>query len=479
MDRALGLRGELSILAGRRHADPRPDFLITVAETPAEHAAYRRLRHLEFVERQQLFPHSDLDDTDHDPAAVVLVATLHDGTIVGGVRVAPVRWNSSTEDIGWWFGSRLVVADHRHAAGIGPALVRAACALVEQQGAVRFDATVQDRYAPMFRRLGWVDVGAGEVIAGRAHREMRWPIDRIQRTVDGTKAVLAEALAPLADQDGGLGTSGFRGDDGVPLPGTDVIAACDAIIPSMIERDPEWAGWCSVLVNVNDLSAMGARPIGLLDAVGAPTTSHLTRIIRGISAAARAWRTPVLGGHTQVGVPSALAVTALGTTPAPLRAGGGAVGDTVTLHADLGGSWRPGYHDRQWDSTSSRSSDELCAMAGHLARVAPAAAKDVSMAGIAGTLGMLAEASGTGAELDVTALPRPHDASMGAWLTCFPGYAMLSADRPGRGAGVAAPETLTIADCGRLTAEPGVRLRWPDGEVSVAVDSTVTGLGVA
>ncbi|MDH3044278.1 MSMEG_0567/sll0787 family protein [Gordonia alkanivorans] len=473
--------GELSILAGRRRVAPRPDFLITVADTAVEHAAYRAMRHLEFVDRQGLFAHSDLDDTDDDPRTVVLVATLADGSIAGGVRVAPVRWDGSsdTEDIGWWFGSRLVVADPGHAAGIGPALVRAACAHVEQRGALRFDATVQDRYALMFRRLGWDDCGAGPVIAGQTHREMRWPIHRIQRTVDGTKAVLAEALAPFADQDGGLGAAGFRGDDGVPLPGTDVIAACDAIIPSMIERDPEWAGWCSVLVNINDLSAMGARPIGLLDAVGAPTTSHLTRIIRGISAAARAWQTPVLGGHTQVGVPSALSVTALGTTGSPLRAGGGAVGDTVTLHADLGGSWRPGYHDRQWDSTSSRSSDELCAMAGHLARVGPASAKDVSMAGIAGTLGMLAEASGTGAELNATAVPRPGDASMGAWLTCFPGYAMLSTDRPGRRTDVPAPDALTVAESGRLTSEPGVRLRWPDGAVTVAVASTVTGLGAA
>ncbi|WP_439028776.1 MSMEG_0567/sll0787 family protein [Gordonia terrae] len=472
--------GELSILSGRRRVAPHPDFLITVADTTTQRDAYRALRYREFVERQGLFERSDLDDLDADPRTAVLVATLPDGRVAGGVRVAPARWSGAVhDDIGWWTGSRLVVADPGHAPGVGPALIRAACAHVEQLGALRFDATVQDRFAPMFMRLGWEDHGAGPLIEGRLHRQMRYPVDRIQRTVDGTKAVLAEALAPFGRQPGGLGAAGFRGDDGVPVPGTDVIAACDAIIPSMIERDPEWAGWCSVLVNLNDLSAMGARPLGLLDAVGAPTTSHLTRIIRGIASAAAAWRTPVLGGHTQVGVPSALSVTALGTTNRPLRAGGGAVGDTVTLHADLGGSWRPGYHDRQWDSTSSRSSDELCAMGAHLTDLAPASAKDVSMAGIAGTLGMLAEASGTGAELDVTAVPRPRAASMGAWLTCFPGYAMLSTDRPStRPVGTAAGP-VTVADCGRLTAEPGVRLRWPDGAVTVAVASTVTGLGAA
>ena len=45
-------------------------------------------------------------------------------------------------------------------------------------------------------------------------------------------------------------------------------------------------------------------------------------------------------------------------------------------------------------------------MLGSVALARPAAAKDVSMAGLAGTLGMLAEASGCQAVLDVAAVPR-------------------------------------------------------------------------
>ncbi len=54
-----------------------------------------------------------------------------------------------------------------------------------------------------------------------------------------------------------------------------------------------------------------------------------------------------------------------------------------------------------------------------VAAARPRAAKDVSMAGIVGTTGMLAEASGCGAELDVAAIPRPADVGAGDWLTCF------------------------------------------------------------
>ena len=464
----------LSILAGTRtHAGPAAGFLIRRADDGADLAAYRRLRHDAFVVEQHLFAESDADDVDDDPRTVVLVAVAQDGTVVGGVRLAP----RCEPDLGWWNGSRLVTSAAARSSGVGPALVRAACAHAESAGVLRFDATVQRRYAAMFGTLGWEDHGDC-VVAGQPHALMRWPLHRMQRLADATKSFLGDALAPLRAVPGGLGPDGFVGDDGVPLPGSDLVAACDAIIPSMVERDPEWAGWCSVLVNVNDLTAMGAAPTGLLDAVGAPTRSLLTRIVRGIAKASQAWRVPVLGGHTQLGVPASLAVTAFGRTSTPIRAGGGSAGDTVRLTADLGGQWRSGHHGRQWDSSSTRSADDLAELSTLVARMAPRAAKDVSMAGVVGTVGMLAEASGTGAELDVARIPRPTAADMGAWLTCFPGYAMLTADRAGAKAPTVPPGVVTGA-CGELTARRGVLLRWPDGVTTTAVAGDVTGLGRA
>ena len=99
------------------------------------------------------------------------------------------------------------------------------------------------------------------------------------------------------------------------------------------------------------------------------------------------------------------------------------------------------------------------------------------MAGIAGTLGMLAEASGCGAVLDVPAVPRPAGVSTGDWLTCFPGFAMLTADEPGAAALPAGPAV--GVECGDLVPGRGVALRWPDGELTEAVGDGVTGLGQA
>ena len=464
----------MSILEGMpRAVGGSAGFLVRPADGAEHHRRYRDLRRATFVDAQGVFERTDVDETDLDDRTVVLVAVAADGDVIGGVRLAPV----GETDIGWWTGSRLVVAPDRRGATIASALIRAAVAHAEGRGVLRFDACVNAAHRGLFTRLGWTDEG-GTTIGDIPHVHMRRPMPRIARAAHDTKAFLADVLEPLRTQTGGLGPVGFVGDDGVPVPGGDTIAACDAILPSMVDRDPWWAGWCSVLVNLNDLAAMGATPTGLLDAVGARTTSQLTRVVRGLAAAAQAWGVPVLGGHTQVGVPASLSVTALGRTTRPVAAGGGRVADTLRLTVDVTGGWRPGYTGAQWDSTSRRSADDLRAMNAVVARSSPRAAKDVSMAGVVGTTGMLAEAGGTGACIDVAAVPRPDGADMASWLTCFPGFGMLTADAPDAAA-PDVPAGVATAPVGRLTAEPGVRLRWPDGVETLAVGASVTGLGRA
>lgn len=463
-----------------------------------EHTAYRAIRHAVFVEEHGLFSGHDLDDIDEDPRTVVLVARTAAGEVLGGVRLGPV--DPLGEDIGWWAGSRLAVAPRarRLAAmprttgmsassgaalvnGLGPALVRAACAHAEAAGVLRFDATVRAGAAPLFTRLGWERVDDVQ-LRGAPHIRFRWPIRRVRDLVAATKAPLGDLLGELAP-----GGHGFVGDDGAPVPGTDAVVACDAILPSLVERDPEWAGWCAVLVNVNDLAAMGADPVGLLDAVGARDASFAARVLTGLRRASEAFGVPVLGGHTTLGVPASLAVTALGRTASPVPAGGGRPGHRITLTADLGGGWRAGHTGRQWDSTSARTPSELASMTSFVRRLGPAAAKDVSMAGVVGTLGMLAEASGCGAVLDVAAVPRPGEATMGDWLTCFPGFAMITADGPERSPGDPAARPGGLVDagpavsrvCGDLVPGHGVRLRWPDGVETEVLDGGVTGMGVA
>ncbi|CAB4934542.1 unannotated protein [freshwater metagenome] len=447
-------------------------LIVDAGDDPHRLDAYRRLRRRAFVEEQGLFTGEDVDAYDAHPRSRVLVAVTPENVVLGGVRLHPEDGDGG---LGWWRGSRLVCRDVPGTArgAIGAALVRAACVEAVGVGALRFDAHVQLDHVRFFRRLGWTALRRIEV-AGREHALMHWPVDRIARLVHATKAPLGGLYDGLVPDDP------WKGDDAVPVPDAPGVVACtDAITPSMVERDPEWAGWCAMLVTAHDLSAMGARPLGALDALGAADVDHADRVLTGLRRGSDAFDLPVLGGHTQLGVPAALSVTGLGhaTDPVP---GAGRAGQALAVTADLEGGWRPGHHGRQWDSTSWRRRDDLRTMLDAV-RAARAdgrveAAKDVSMAGVVGTTGMLAEASGCGAELDVAAIPRPDGASAGDWLTCFPGFALITAHDAARADPLPAGPA-TGASCGRLVEGRGVRLRWPDGEVTTAVDGAVTGLG--
>jgi putative N-acetyltransferase (TIGR04045 family) len=458
-----------------RAASP-PAFLVVDARGDRRRIdAYRRLRRRAFVEEQRLFAGDDLDAFDFSEHTRILVAIAAGGAVVGGVRLHPA---TEDPDLGWWRGGRLVAEPCAEVARgrIGAALVGAACATALEVGALRFDAHVQEAQVRFFTRLGWTAIRP-LAVAGAPHRLMRWPVDRIEALAGATKGPLGPLLLGLRP-----GGDGWVGDDGALVPrglgpGPQMVATADAITPSMVERDPEWAGWCGMLVAAHDLAAMGAVPSGALDALGAPNAGLAARVISGLRRGAEALRLPILGGHTQLGVPAALSVTGLGFAESPVPAGGGRPGDELTLTADLQGGWRKGYRARQWDSTSWRSADDLAAMLGAVGRARPRAAKDVSMAGVVGTAGMLAEASGCSAELEVARIPRPGGVTAGDWLTCFPGFAMLTADEPGAAPLPAGPAV--GSPCGRLGAGRGVRLVWPDGDTTLALGRSVTGLGPA
>jgi hypothetical protein len=61
-----------------------------------------------------------------------------------------------------------------------------------------------------------------------------------------------------------------------------------------------------------------------------------------------------------------------------------------------------------------------------------AAAKDVSMAGLVGSLAMLLECNRLGVRLDLDALPVPAGVTAERWVTCFPCLSFLLCVPPGR-----------------------------------------------
>src|SRR5580692_12081422 len=62
------------------------------------------------------------------------------------------------------------------------------------------------------------------------------------------------------------------GDDGAVVTdqGVSLVVGGEAILPSFVASDPYGAGIAAVTTNLNDLAAMGAWPLALVDTVTGP-----------------------------------------------------------------------------------------------------------------------------------------------------------------------------------------------------------------
>jgi len=85
-----------------------------------------------------------------------------------------------------------------------------------------------------------------------------------------------------------------------------------------------------------------------------------------------------------------------------------------------------------FDARGTQLAGDVRTMAAVAATGAAVAAKDVSMAGILGSLGMLLECHTLGVTVDLDALPRPAGVGLIEWLGCFPCLAFLLCAPPGR-----------------------------------------------
>ena len=92
----------------------------------------------------------------------------------------------------------------------------------------------------------------------------------------------------------------------ISLPGNKHLLAVstDTIfeeIQSGLYRDPFQIGWMTVTVNVSDLAAVGASPVGILLSEGIPKTldpDFIERMQEGIARASEVYGIPILGGDT-------------------------------------------------------------------------------------------------------------------------------------------------------------------------------------
>lgn len=229
------------------------------------------------------------------------------------------------------------------------------------------------------------------------------------------------------------------GDDGAVLPAGDgqVVVGGEAILPAFVAADPHAAGIAAVLANVNDLAAMGARPVALLDTVVGPE-QVAREVLRGMHWAARLYDVPVVGGHlTRTDGPPSLSAFGVGRADRVLSATHAAPGQVLVLGCCLEGRMREDFpFFPSFDERGDRLAGDVRLLADLATSGAAVAAKDVSMAGLVGSLAMLLEPERLGVTVDLGVLPVPDGLALADWLGCFPCFAFLLTCAPDR-----------VADC--------------------------------
>ncbi len=222
-----------------------------------------------------------------------------------------------------------------------------------------------------------------------------------------------------------------NGDDTAALPDGDgfTLFAAEGMRAEFVAADPWFSGFCSVLVNVNDVAAMGGRPWAVVDVLFLGEEGA-ERVLEGIVAASELLGVPVVGGHTtRVTGTTQLAVAVLGRAKRLISGAGAQPGQVLLAAYDLRGTFRGGGGN--FNAATTASPAKLRAALAVLPELAEAglvsAGKDISMAGTCGTLVMLLEASGVGAVLDLERIPAPSGVEPIRWLTAFPSFGFLLA----------------------------------------------------
>jgi thiamine-monophosphate kinase len=148
----------------------------------------------------------------------------------------------------------------------------------------------------------------------------------------------------------GIQDTGLRDDAAVvSVPGGgSLVASVDSVVAGvhvdLALCSPADVGWKALMGAVSDLAAMGARPVGALVAVCAPSSEgggDLTvGVMEGVAEAARASGCPVVGGDLSASAVLSVVVTVLGTVDGgdAVRRDGAQPGDLIFVTGPCGGS---------------------------------------------------------------------------------------------------------------------------------------------
>lgn len=257
------------------------------------------------------------------------------------------------------------------------------------------------------------------------------------RSFEGVKRkkAISELVKRLGNSDkvGDRTIAGF-GEDAAVLKmdgdhDTYLLLAMDGIWGRLLSVDPWWAGYCAVLVNVNDITAMGGTPLAMVNLTSTQRRDVCLELGRGMEEGVKKFGVPMVGGHLHPDTAyDALDVAILGTVKrdSVIYSSGARPGDKVLVAIDLDGRISPTYN-LAWDTTTKKSTAEIRKQMATMVTIGErklvTAGKDISNPGMIGTLGMLLESSGVGAVIELNRIPRPEvkELTFSQWLKMYPG----------------------------------------------------------
>ena len=151
----------------------------------------------------------------------------------------------------------------------------------------------------------------------------------------------ADAMRPNDEKTIALGI----GDDCAllnPDAGEEIAITSDMLVEGrhfFMGANPELLGRKALAVNLSDLAAMGAKPIGFTLAIALPTVDKawLEAFSKGLFAVANQYSCPLIGGDTTAG-PLTISITAFGSTPSgkAIRRSGAKTGDDIWVSGAVG-----------------------------------------------------------------------------------------------------------------------------------------------
>ena len=229
-----------------------------------------------------------------------------------------------------------------------------------------------------------------------------------------------------------------EGEDAAVIESGDtcILFATDGIMEALLASDPYLAGYYAVLVNVNDIAAMGGRALAMVDVMSINQGRIESELLRGIQDGVKKFNVPVVGGHTHPDCNyNSIEISIIGSVKKEdvLLSSTAKSGDDVVFVFDLEGYY-PESTPLAYNSTMRRSDDIVRGQMEAVVEIAQKhlahACKDLSNPGHIGTLGMMLESSDKGATVDVTRIPRPEGVDEIRWAKTYQGCGFVFACDP-------------------------------------------------